>query len=117
MSLLDSLTHTVTIKGPPTATRDSSGGTNNTWPVTKLANVPCIINTASSSEVERFAQMGMQVSHTVSFRTSALTTAMARGDKIIADDTSENYHVEGISAGRAMGGIEAFVYAHCSQLL
>lgn len=117
MSLLDSLTHTVTVYGPQTATRDSAGGTNITWPTTRQASVPCLINTASASEVDRFSQMGMQVSHTVAFRSSDLTSALARGDKLTADDTSESYHIEGISAGRAMGNIEAFVYAHCSQLL
>lgn len=78
------------------------------------ADIPCSINTASSSERELFAQTGQQVSHTVAFLSAALTTTLTRGMKLVTSD-GITLHVEGISTGRAYGSIPAFVYAHCSS--
>ena len=115
--LYDNPPHSITLYGPPTAANDSAGGTNLTWGTTKQSAVPCSINTASASEIELFAQQGIAVSHTIAILTSELTTAAARGDKAIADDTSDAFHIEGIRAGRSYGNIPPFTYLTVRQLL
>ncbi len=108
--------HQATIYGPPTATPDGSGGTIIAWPTVRQADIPCSINTASASEVLRFAQMDIVVSHTVAILAELLTDGKGhRGDKIVAD--GDVYHVKGIQNGRAMDDIPAFVYFPCEQLL
>ncbi len=109
--------HRCTILGPPTATTDSSGGEVIAWPTTRQAAVPCIINTASASEQMLFAQQGIAVSHTISILSASLTSAVARGDKVTADDSGASYHIEGIRAGRAMGGVPAFTYLQVREML
>jgi hypothetical protein len=96
--------------------RDAGGGTSLSYSSAQAA-VPCSINTASASEREIFAQQGIVVTHTVGFLASVLTTALTRGMKLVTSDTSESYHVRGISKGRAYGNIPAFVYAYCEQQL
>jgi hypothetical protein len=95
---------------------DTGGGVTITYTLAQSA-IPCSINTASSSEQERFAQQGMTVTHTVAFRSSVFTTVPVRGDKIITADRTESYHVRGISYGRAYGNVPAFVYLYCEQQL
>lgn len=92
---------------------DLGGGVSLTY-TSAQADIPCSINTASSSERELFAQQGQVVSHTVAFLTSALTTALTRGMKLVTSDGT-NLHVHGLSAGRAYGSIPAFTYAHCES--
>lgn len=92
---------------------DAGGGVSLTYSSAQ-ADIPCSINTASSSERELFAQQGQVVTHTVGFLTSALTTALTRGMKLVTSD-SITLHVKGISAGRAYGSIPAFTYAYCES--
>lgn len=99
----------------PTVSRDAGGGSAVAFSLVQAA-VACLVNTASASTVEMYAQDQIRVSMTVAFKASALTTALARGMKLVADDTSESLHVEGIRQGRAMGGVPALVYADCSVL-
>lgn len=113
--LYDSPTHAVTSYTLATA-RDAGGGTTYTYSSAQAA-IPCIINTASASTQELFAQQGIRVTHTVAFLASAVTTTLVRGMKLVADDTSVSLHVEGIRQGRAYGNIPAMVYADCSQIL
>ena len=94
--------------------RDDGGGVELTYTTIQSA-VPCLINTASASEQAIYSQQGIVVSHTVSFKSSVLTTALVRGVKLVAADSGASFHVEGISAGRAFGSIPAFTYAHCSE--
>lgn len=113
--LYDDPPHRVTVYSS-TSGADAGGGVQLTYTAGQSA-VPCLINTASSNEAALFAQQGITVSHTVSFLSSALTTALARGMKLVSDDDGASYHVEGIRQGRAVGGIPALVYAQCRQLL
>jgi hypothetical protein len=100
----------------PTVSDDGGGGDAVAFALVQAA-VKCLINTASASTVEMYAADQIRVSHTVAFKASALTTALARGMKLVADDTSESLHVEGIRTGRAMGSIPALIYADCSSIL
>lgn len=98
------------------STQDAGGGTGTTYTLAQSA-VPCSINTASSSEQERFAQQGMTVTHTIGILASKLTAIPQRGDKFVTDDRSESFHVRGISYGRAYGNVPAFVMLFCEQQL
>lgn len=113
--LWDNPEHRVTSYTLTTA-RDSGGGTTNTF-TSAQASIPCQINTASASEVELYAQQGIRVTHTVSFKSSTLTTALVRGMKLVTDDTSASLHIQGIRKGRAFRSIPAFVYADCVEQL
>lgn len=96
--------------------RDAGGGTVNTFTAAQSA-IPCSINTASANEVELYAQMGIKVSHTIAVLSSALTTAITRGMKVVADDNAAAFHVQGIRSGRSYGGVPAFTYLDCSTQL
>jgi len=113
MALYDSPPHLVSVYTSASGT-DAGGGVQLTYTLSQSA-VPCSINTASASEVERFAQMGQVVTHTVAFLSSQLTAGVARGAKLVTDDRSESYHVKGVSAGRAYGTVPAFTYCYCEQ--
>lgn len=115
MPLYDAPTHTVT-SHTVTSSTDVGGGIALTYAVAQTA-IPCSINTLSSQEQERFSQQQLVVTHTVAFLTSALTTALSRGMKLVTGDNSQSFHVEGLAAGRAYGSIPAFTMAHCRQLL
>lgn len=117
MALYDAPPHSVTIYGPPTAVRDGGGGTTITHGTTRQANVPCSINTTGASSRGVFDQDGMTVTHTIAILTSVLSSAVARGDKAVTDDTSETYHIVGIQKGRAYGSIPGFTYLQCQQQL
>ena len=114
MALHDNPPHRATLHSVAT-TRDSGGGVTLTYTAAQSA-IPCSIDTASASEVERFAQMQIQITHRVAVLSSKLTTTLTRGMKLVTDDTSDSYHVEGFSKGRAYGGIPAFTYIYCRQL-
>lgn len=107
--------HRVTIYKSASA-RDSAGGTNLTYSVRQAA-VPCSIATASGSEQDRFSQMNLTITHRVAFLSSTLTDGVLVGDKLVADDTGDTYHVRGISRGRSYGTIPAFTYVDVEQLL
>lgn len=115
MALFDAPPHTCTILGPPTITRDDGGGTVVTHSTTRQADVPCSINLSSSSERELFAQQGITVTHRIGVRTSTLSSAVARGDKVTVGGLS--YLIRGISAGQAYGGIPALTYLDVEQQL
>jgi hypothetical protein len=99
-----------------TTSRDAGGGTTYTFASAQSA-IPCSINTAGASEVERYAQQGITVTHTVAMLSSAITTAIVRGMKVVTDDTSVAFHVKGIRSGRAYGGLPALTYLDCEQQL
>lgn len=92
---------------------DAGGGSTQVYTLSQ-SSVPCSVNTASSSEVERFSQPNQTVSHTVALLSSALTTPLVRGVKLVCDGVS--YHVHGISAGKQYGGVPAFTTAYCESL-
>jgi hypothetical protein len=115
MALFDSPPHAISLF-TATSSRDAGGGTTTTYTLAQSA-VPCSVNTASASTQELFAQQNIRVDVTVAFLASALTTALTRGMKLIASDTSQSLHVEGISTGRSYGSIPSLVYAHCSIIL
>lgn len=117
MALYDDPPMQATIYGPPTSSRDSAGGTNITWGTVRQSGVSASINTLSGSEIERFAQMGLTVSHRVGVLSSKLSNSVQVGDKIVADDTGESYHVKSIERGRAYGGVPSFTYLNVEQLL
>lgn len=108
--------HTCSHFAPAGHTRDSAGGTTLTYPGSATqADVPCSINTAGASEVERYAQDGIVVTHTVAFLGRVLTSALVRGSKLTSGSSS--FHVRGIRTGRAYGGVPAFTYADCEEVL
>lgn len=96
------------------STTDTGGGVGTTYTLAQFA-VPCSINTASSSERELFAQMGMVVTHTIAILASAITTIPKRGDKFVTEDRSESYLIQGIRYGRAYGRVPEFVMLNCQQ--
>ena len=98
------------------SSRDTGGGTDLTYTLAQ-SSIPCSINTASATERELFGQQGIVVTHTIGILTSAITTAITRGMKVVATDTSKAFHVHGISAGRKYGTIPAFTYLHCEEQL
>lgn len=115
MALHDSPPHAVTLHSATSST-DDGGGVGITYTSAQSA-VPCSIKTLSAAEIERFAQMGIQVSHTVAVLSSALSVTPARGWKIVTDDRSQSFHIEGIRHGRSYGSIPAFHYFDCRELL
>lgn len=110
MALHDNPPMRVTIYGPPTAARDGGGGEAVTWPTVRQAAVPCSIDTAGGTDRLVFSQMGMFVTHRIGILTSALSSDVARGDKVVADDTGDTFIVHGISKGRSYGNIPGFTY-------
>lgn len=115
MALYDSPEHRVTTYSLASG-RDAGGGNTAAYTAVDSA-VPCTINTASASTVEKYAQDQIQVSHTVSFLLAALATPLTRGMKLVAADSSASFHVEGIRTGRAQGSIPALLYADCREIL
>lgn len=115
MALHDDPPHRSSISTLTTGT-DLGGGVTHTF-TTAQSDIPCSINAASSSEVERFARMQITVSHTVAYLASAMSVALAPGMKITNDRTSAAYHVHGIRSGEAYGSIPRFVYADVQELL
>jgi molybdopterin synthase catalytic subunit len=114
MALHDNPPHRVTTYTSVTDNDDGGGGTALTFTTAQSA-LPCSIDTASASERELFAQQGIVVTHKIGILTSAITTAIVRGMKVVTDDRSESYHVRGISAGRSYGSIPAFTYLFCEM--
>ncbi len=96
--------------------RDAGGGVASAYTLVQAA-IPTSINSASSSTQEMYGQQGIRCTHTCAYLASKLTTPLTRGMKIVADDTSESYHVVGIRLGRSYGSIPAFLYADCEQIL
>lgn len=112
MALHDNPPHRITLQSSASGT-DSGGGVQLTY-TTVQSSVPASISTASASERDIFAQQGIVVSHTIGLLTSALTTAPARGWKVL-DESGNSYHVRGISAGRSYGSVPPFHYLFCEQ--
>lgn len=115
MRLYNSPPHRVTVQSVASST-DAAGGTKYDY-TTLQAAVPCSINTSSSSERDLFERAQIVTSHTIAFLASALTTTLAPGMKLVADDTGAVYHVRGIRRGRAYRRIPAFVYADADEQL
>jgi len=113
MAIYSNPPHAVDIRSVDT-TRDAGGGTTNTY-ITVQSAVPCSIDTHGGSEQDRFDQPQNLITHRVAFLSAVLTTPIVRGMKLIASDGS-TYHVKGFVAGRAYGGIPAFVYVDVEQL-
>lgn len=115
MSLYDDPPHSVDIV-KQTAGSDSGGGVALGYTTVATA-VPCLIDTASGSERETYAQRGITVSMTVAFLAESLPVELVRGMKLTPTDFGNGLHVRGIRKGRAMGGIPALVYADCEEQL
>lgn len=115
MALYDSPPHLITTY-TSAAARDAGGGEVITYTAAQAA-LPCSIDTAGASEQLLFAQQGIVVTHKIGILTSAITTPITRGMKVVTDDRSESYHVRGISAGRSYGNIPPFTYLYAEQIL
>jgi hypothetical protein len=100
------------------ATNDDGGGTDITYSLEQAA-IPCLINTVSSNTQLMFAQAGITVTNTVGILSSELTTTPKPGWKVVADDTGDSFHIEGIRSGRvsALGTIPPLTYLDCRQIL
>jgi hypothetical protein len=112
----DNPEHRVTLTSLSSTRRDDGGGTAPVF-ATLQSSIPCLINTASASEVEKYAQFGITVTHTISIKSSLLTATVARGVKATAGDTGVSYHVRGIRKGRAFMGVPAFTYLDVEEQL
>lgn len=113
MAIWHNAPHTCTTYSMVSGT-DAGGGVSLT-PAVVQSSVKCLVNTASASEQERFAQQNQVVTHTVSFLSSVLTTPLTRGMKLVTS-TGVTLHVRGISVGQAFRSIPSFVYAYCESL-
>lgn len=96
------------------STTDAGAGTVITYTLAQ-SDVPCLINTSGANERELFAQMGVVVTHRVSFKTSVLAVPLARGMKIVSG--GDVFHVKAINGGLAFLGVPPLVYAECEQQL
>lgn len=92
------LPHAVDLHRPSSGT-DGGGGTQLSYSLV-TSGIRGILNRASSSEQELFAQQGVTVSHTFVGRGDA---PAARGDKLVYGGRS--LHVVGIVVNDAIGGI------------
>ncbi len=115
MALFDNPPHRIT-SYTVAESRDSGGGTTYTYTAAQAA-IPCSIDTASASEQLMFGQMGMVVTHKIGILSSAITTVITRGMKVVADDTGLAFHVRGISSGRTYGTVPPFTYLFAEQVL
>ena len=98
MGLMDNPPHSADIYQPSSGT-DAGGGTSLVYSL-RTAGVKGILNRASSSEREMYAQQGLTVSHT--FVQPGETTAQ-RGDKLVYG--SRSLHIVGIVVNDAIGNI------------
>lgn len=114
MALWENAPHSVDTHSV-TSGADDGGGVELTYTVAQ-SSVRCSINTVSAAEQLRYAQMQIFVTHTVAFLSSDLTTALTKGMKLVATDTSESYHIRGIRKGRAYGSVPALTYADCEHI-
>jgi hypothetical protein len=103
------LKHVADIYGSSSSS-DQGGGVLITYTL-RTANVKGIFNKASASEVELFAQKGIQVSATF----VTIDTSAQRGDKLVFNGAS--YHVVGINVNEAMGNIPTLNKLTLSQQL
>ena len=97
-----------------TSGRDSGGGVLTDYQLAQ-SNIACLINTASSTTVEMYAQEQITVTHTIGIKSALLTTPVAPGMKVVADGAS--YHVRGIRSGRPFMSLPAFTYLDCEEQL
>jgi hypothetical protein len=112
MAFANMLQHTVTIYGPPTQSTDSGGGVLITYPTIRQTSVPCLINSVSASEQERFAQQNIVVTHTIAMSYQGVQ----RGDKAV-DAGDQAYHIQGINTQQGVGSIATFTYLYAQQIL
>lgn len=115
MALYDDPPHRITLSRAPT-TKDSSGGINIAYTVAQ-SDVPCIINTASASTVEMYAQQQIAVSLTIGILSEVLTTTPQPGWKAVTDWNGKSAKILGIRSGLEMGTIPELTYLDCSQFL
>jgi hypothetical protein len=117
VALHDNPRHRVT-SYTSTSARDGSGGTTTTYTLAQ-SDIAVSINTASSSTRELYSRRDIVVTHTVGVLTAKLTTAWVEGMKLVTDDRSESYKINGLRGGRQSpnGAIPALTYADCEQLL
>lgn len=114
MAKYDNPEHSVSLYST-TPAKDAGGGEVYTFALAQ-ASVPCLINTASASTVELFAQQGVRVTHTVSILSSVLTATPLTSWKAIAADTGTTLMLRGIRSGRAVGSVPAFTYLDCEEV-
>ncbi len=104
--------HTCTVYGPPVNAVDASGGTNQTWPNVRAANVACNIRGMSGSEQLIFAQRNIEVTHVIYL----LNGSAQSGDKVI-DSLGANYLLNSIQIQQGMGNIDTFYFWIGRELL
>lgn len=115
MPLYSNPPHQITLLSV-TSGSDAGAGVSLSYSTAQAA-IPASVNTASASEVERFAAMQIEVTHVIAVLSSALSVTPARGWKATDDNTGATYHVEGIRAGQAYGRVPAFHHFSVRQLL
>jgi hypothetical protein len=114
--LYDNPPHRISLSSSVNA--NQGAGVVTTYTVVQSA-VPCLINTASASTRNVFAQMNIVVTNTVGILSSDLTTTPKPGWKVVVDDTGQTFLIQGIRSGResALGTIPALTYLDCSLWL
>lgn len=102
--------------GPPTTARDDGGGSQVTWPTTRAASVPCLINSQSANAQDRFSMDNLVGGVTVAFNGDA---TVERGDLLVVVGgpyTGRSMRVTGLNPVWGMGGIDSFLYAQAEWL-
>lgn len=98
------------------SSQDDGGGTVLAYTLAQ-ADLPCSINTASSSTRRDYGQDQVTVTHTVSFQSATLTVTCTRGMKVV-DDQSNTFIVRGIRSPCRPSSyiIPALTYLDCEQV-
>lgn len=92
------------------SSQDGGGGTAIAYSI-RTSGAKGILNAASSSQQEQFAQMQIVVTHVW----AGTDSSARRGDKVIYGTRS--FHVTGIKTGEAMGGIPSLTFLYLEELL
>lgn len=109
MAFADMLQHTMDVYGVVTAD-DNSAGQVLTYS-SKAAGVPCLSNTLSSSEREKFQQLGLSATH----KLATLYDGAVQGDKVVVTGHGA-FEVVGIQKQLGVGTIGGFVYLTVNQM-
>lgn len=114
----DNLPHVVDVLGPQTTATDAGGGVVVTWPTTRAANVPCLINAPFDSASDRFAQDNLIGTWTLAM---AGTVTVARGDllSVVSADVvpaGTKLRVTGLKYQPGVGGIDSHLHVSAERV-
>lgn len=102
---------TITIQRPVIVSDDAGGFNQNSWD-TIASGVPARVDIMSGNQKMMFAQLQIEVSHTVYTQ----YTGLRNGDKILTSD-NKKLRVVGITKRNAFGNIPLLVDVPCVEIL